>query len=395
MTATDLAATVDRLLGLGDEAQHPAGAVVGVRTPISTEMSAGGSALLPSDGDPGAPMTPGTLLDLASVTKVAATTVLVMRLVADGRLSLETGVREILPGLRTAGTETVTLEHLLTHTSGLPPWRPLYCETTDPELALDAVQRTPLDVDPGSAWTYSDLGFILTGAVIEAVTGLRLDAAFAALVAEPLGLAHVGYGPVAPSLAACAADSDSYEFSMLATGRPYAVPYSVSDFGGWRTSPVRGVVSDGNAAHALGGTAGHAGLFADVGDLLRLGTALLPGAGFVPDSVTRRFATPSPVEERQAIGFRRRPLMTRAGPTAMLWHGGFTGTFWGIAPDAGLVVAGGATRLHGTVGPIPADVPRPGAALPPIVASDDIAEAIIGGALATLTPPASTSNEER
>lgn len=395
MTASDLAATVDRLLGLGEEGQHPAGAVVGVRTPATTEVSAGGAALLARGADPGAPMTPGTLLDLASVTKVAATTVLVMRLVAEGRLSLGARVRDILPGLRGVGTETVTLEHLLTHTSGLPPWRPLYCETTDPEAALDVVRRTPLDAAPGSTWTYSDLGFILVGAVVEAVTGLRLDAAFAALIAEPLGLRHAGYGPVEPTLAACSADSDAYEFSMLATGRPYAVSSSVADFDGWRTSPVRGMVSDGNAAHALGRIAGHAGLFADVGDLLRLGTALLPGAGFVPDAVLRRFATPTPVQPRQAVGFRLRTLTARTGPTTMLWHGGFTGTFWGIAPDAGLVVAGGATRLHGTVGPIPATVPTPGAALPAIVASDDIAEVIINGALRTLTPPVSTSNEER
>lgn len=388
--STDLTATVDRLLGLGDAAQHPAGAVAGVRTPASTQVVAGGMALLPGAGEDGAAMTPATLLDLASVTKVAATTVLVMRLVADGLLTLDTRVGTVLPGFGSG--DEVTLEHLLTHTSGLPPWLPLYCETTDRAKALEAVRRTPLGAGPGRTWTYSDLGFILAGAVVEAVTGLRLDAAFAGLVAEPLGLANIGYGPVTPRLAAASADSDGYEAAMVASGRPYAVPYVVTDFAGWRPGPVRGEVSDGNAAHALGGVAGHAGLFADVGDLLRLGAALLPGAGFVPDPVVRRFASPTPVEHRQGVGFRRRVLATPAGPATMLWHGGFTGTFWGLAPDLGLVVAGGATRLHGTIGPLPTRPPAGEPALPRIVASDDIAEALLDGAVAASDGSAPTSN---
>ena len=140
---------------------------------------------------------------------------------------------------------------------------------------------------------------------------------------------------------------------MVATGRPYPVEVERGGFSRWRQQPVRGAVNDGNAAHALGGVAGHAGLLGPVRDLLTLGAALLDD-GLVHPDVLDRFAAPSPVDATQALGFRR---VLRAGPggtpVTWLWHGGFTGTVWALDPASGTVVAGGATRLHGTTGPLP------------------------------------------
>jgi CubicO group peptidase (beta-lactamase class C family) len=174
--------------------------------------------------------------------------------------------------------------------------------------------------------------------------------------------------------AAASADSDAYEFGMIATGRPYPVPFTTGDFAGWRNYPLRGEVNDGNAAHALGGVAGHAGLFATVGDLLRLGAAVR-GGDFIPAPVLARFAAPAAVHPEQAVGFRRAtlhsperiqvsppPAPSSAGagqPRTVLYHGGFTGTYFAFALEDDLVVAGGAMRLHGTVGPIAADGPYP------------------------------------
>src|SRR5262249_39549070 len=149
----------------------------------------------------------------------------------------------------------------------------------------------------------------------------NLADAFRRLVAEPLGLTAV-YGPVPAERAAAGADSDAYEFGMVATGNPYPVPFTANGFAGWRNGELRGVVNDGNAAHARGGVAGHAGLFATVDDLLTLGAALR-GGDFVPHAVLNRFATANPVHPEQAVGFRDRRLEAGGETLTVLYHGGF------------------------------------------------------------------------
>jgi CubicO group peptidase (beta-lactamase class C family) len=374
-------ASVARLLALGDPGRHPAGAVLGVAGPDGREVAAGGWAALPTDEAPGAPMTADTRLDLASVTKAASTTVLVMRLVEDGALDLSDPVGSHLPAFTGEGRDGVRVEDLLTHTAGLRAWWPLYCLTTDREAAVDHVVRMPLAVRPGTQRVYSDLGMLLAGELVQRVTGSPLAQAFRALVAEPLGLS-LGYGPVDPALAAASADSDVVELSMVATGRPHPVDASPTDFGGWRRGVVRGEVDDGNAAHALDGVSGHAGLFGPVGDLLALGRALTEGTLVHPDTLAR-FSRPSTIDPSQAVGFRLRRLPGADGrPSTWLWHGGFTGTAWGLDPRTGAVVAGGATRLHGTTGPLP-DRPPTDDPLTGVATGEDIAAVVLGAAAPT------------
>jgi serine-type D-Ala-D-Ala carboxypeptidase len=368
---------VGRLLALGRAGGHPASAIAGVHTAAGTAVAEGGWARLPAAGQPGEPMTRQTLLDLASVTKVAATTTLIMRLVTDGQLRLEMPAHRFLPSFAGAGKDAVTVEHLLTHTAGLPAWWPLYCEARDRDAALERAQALPLASAPGEAWCYSDLGFILAGRIVERVTSLGLADAFRQLVAEPLGLA-ARYGPVPASQAAASADSDAYEFGMIATGRPYPVPFTEGDFPGWRNRPLRGEVQDGNAAHALGGVAGHAGLFATVDDLLRLGAALR-GGDFIPAPVLARFAAPAEVHPAQAVGFRRSSAPAGGSVRTLLYHPGFTGTYFAFGLGDELVVAGGAMRLYGTVGPVPADGQSPGAGH--LVDGTDIQSVLLDAAL--------------
>jgi CubicO group peptidase (beta-lactamase class C family) len=371
-------ATVDRLLALGATGSHPASAIAGVRTAAGTSIAAGGWAQLPAAGRPGDPMTSETLLDLASVTKVAATTTLIMRLVADGQLGLQTPARRFLPSFSGAGKDEITVEHLLTHTAGLPPWWPLYFGDGDgSDVALERAQRLPLASRPGAAWCYSDLGLILAGRIVERVTALGLADAFRRLVAEPLGL-EARYGPIPAARAAASADSDAYEFGMIASGRPYPVPFTTGQFTGWRDHPLRGEVNDGNAAHALGGVAGHAGLFATVGDLLRLGAAVR-GGDFIPAPVLDRFAAPVAVHPEQAVGFRRARARLGDADLTVLYHGGFTGTYFAFGLEDDVVVAGGAMRLYGTLGPIPADG-RP-ADVSQLVAGADIQSVLLEAAL--------------
>lgn len=366
---------VERLLALGREGSHPASAVAGVRTATGAEVAQGGWARLPAAGAPGQPMTGETLLDLASVTKVAATTTLIMRLVAGGQLRLDAPVRRFLPSFSGDGRDDATVEQLLTHTAGLRPWWPLYCETTDRDTALEHAQRLPLASRPGTVWSYSDLGLILAGGVVERVTGLGLAGAFRELVAEPLGLT-ARYGPVPAVRAAASADSDAYEFGMVATGRPYQVPFTTGQFAGWRDRPLRGEVNDGNAVHALDGVAGHAGLFATAGDLLRLGAAIR-GGDFVPAPVLARFAAPVAVHPEQALGFRRATVA--GGAVTLLHHGGFTGTYFAFALERELVIAGGAMRLYGTLGSIPPEGRHPDVGR--LVAGADIQNVLLDAGL--------------
>lgn len=389
---------VGRLLALGREGSHPASAVAGVRTGAGSTVAAGGWARLPAEGVPGQPMTAQTLIDLASVTKVAATTTLIMRLVSGGQLRLDAPARHFLPSFTGDGRDDVTVEQLLTHTAGLPPWWPLYCEATDGDpvvdrgTAFDRAQRLPLASPPGAQWSYSDLGLILAGGIVERVTTLGLADAFRSLVAEPLGLA-ARYGPVPAPRAAASADSDAYEWGMVATGRPYQVPFTTGQFAGWRDRPLRGEVNDGNAAHALGGVAGHAGLFATVDDLLRLGAAVR-GGDFVPAPVLARFAAPVAVHPEQAIGFRRVTVQVAGGPAALLYHGGFTGTYFAFGLEDELVIAGGAMRLYGTLGPIPAEGRHPDVGR--LVANADIQNVLLEAGLRAFEQPAThaTTAEE-
>lgn len=367
-----LQAYADRLLTLGGDGSHPAGAVVGLRTPDGAEVVASGWARLPSADGPGAPMGPDHMLDLASVTKLVATTAITMRLVASGDLRLDDPVCRHLPGFRGEGKDEATLEQLLTHTAGLRPWWPLYATVPSGRRseAIQHVQQLPLAYPPGAGWTYSDLGMILLGVVIEQTTTLRLDEAYEQLVAAPLGLS-ARFGPVVPGRAATSADNDGYEHAMLATDEPHPVGIPPARFTRWRGHPLQGEVNDGNTAHALDGVAGHAGLFAGVEDLLTYGSALCGGT-FVPREVLDRFLTPHPEHPEQALG----GFLGRAGEVRYLQHPGFTGTYFAVAPDIDVVVAGGATRLHGPLGPIDPDPTR----LPDVVPGTEIISVLLDAA---------------
>lgn len=359
MNATPTGDAAGALLGLGPSGAHPPGAVVGVLADGVASVAAAGIAAAGTQDAGPRPMTVDTMVDLASVTKVASTTALAMRLVADGLLDLDERVAEYLPGfvatstrddVSTAGARAaVTVRRLLEHTSGLPPWLPLYCRTTDRDEALALAASTPLVATPGTTWSYSDLGMIVLGAVLERVSGRRQDVAFAELVAGPLGLGRTAYGPVPAAGAAASADSDVIEHQMVATGEPYPTDDLVTDFVGWRTGTVVGEANDGNAAHALGGIAGHAGLFATIPELLTLGRSLVDPQ-IVPDRVVREFTTPQGLAPDRALGFWLMTADVAGQRVPMACHPGFTGTWLGVALDRDLVVAVAANRLHTTTG---------------------------------------------
>ncbi|MGO8758610.1 MAG: serine hydrolase domain-containing protein [Terracidiphilus sp.] len=202
-----------------------------------------------------------TVYDVASLTKVAATTAVAMLLAQRGQLELDAPLGELLPGFvegRGGGdpARRVTLKHLLAHNSGLPGYVELFRNAAHADALLDACLRLPLEAEPGTRAEYSDPGFILLGKALETRMDEPLDAWLRRKVYGPLGMAATGFCPAAE--------------------RRGSIPPTEEDtsFRHWR---IQGEVQDENA-WALGGVAGHAGLFSNVPDLLRFSRAVLAAA---------------------------------------------------------------------------------------------------------------------
>ena len=297
--------------GTGGDETPPAGAVLGTWSPTDGVRTAAAGVRGPDGG----PMTTDTVFDLASVTKLF-TTAAVLRLTSAGEIDLDAQLDRYLP----FGEPVPTVRHLLQHRAGLLPWQPLYLRASDPVAALDLIRSLPRADAPGRTGCYSDLGFILLGAVISSVTGQDLPAALAELITDPLGLA-VGYGPRTDAHLATSGLGDRAEQRMVATNEPYRVLLD-GTFDHWRHNPMTGVVNDGNAHHALGGVSGHAGLFADIDDLITFGRALThTDHGLWRAEVLDEFLTPGP-DPAQGLGFRLHDL---GGGRRQAWHPGFTG----------------------------------------------------------------------
>jgi serine-type D-Ala-D-Ala carboxypeptidase len=326
----------------------PAGCVLGVDVQGVRVVVAAGSAS-PHPAEPGqaelpeAAMHRETVHDLASVTKVVGTTTALHRLASEGQLDVDAPVVQLVPSF--GGSRDTSVRDLLRHRAGLWEWQPFYLApgaADDPFAAVDAL---PLRYAPGQERHYSDVGFLTLGRVVAAAAGVPLDIAIRELVADPLGLDRLGYGPVHGDVATTAL-SDDTERRMVATGDPYPVLWNDDGFA-WRTDPIRGVAHDGNCFHAFGGIAGHAGLFAPLDELLDVGAALSRADDdpllWHPE-VTAEFFAAGPDPE-QALGWRRAELTVDGHRLPLLWHPGFTGTAVGFVPGRNIAVAMATNRL--------------------------------------------------
>lgn len=270
-----------------------------------------------------------TLFDLASLTKVVATTTAIMLLVDRGRVALDTPVVRYLPEFDGRGTAPITVRRLLTHTSGLRGDLPLPVLKSLPDAAAArrAVLAETPRIPPGTRVVYSDLNAVLLGDVVERVTGEPLDRFVRREILEPLGMRSTLYRP-GPRERARAAPT-----------------------GLWHGHPVAGEVNDPTAAK-LGGVSGNAGLFATGSDLARFAQWILEeragAAHLVSPALVRLFTTRAPEADvgpdHRALGWEALPTDetvssagTRFGP-ASFGHTGWTGTSLWIDPDRGLFV---------------------------------------------------------
>lgn len=288
-------------------------------------------------------MTIDTIFDLASLTKVVATTTSVMMLVEEGRIRLNDRVATFIPEFAKHGKGDITIRHLLTHRSGLRPDVDLAAPWTGAETAIAlAVDEVPL-APPGTRFVYSDINFFLLGDLVGRVSGLPLDEFARRRVFEPLGMRDTMFRP-----------PEALRPRMAPTERctPFGWPCD-----GPGAEILRGVVHD-PTARRMGGVAGHAGLFSTARDLARFCRMLLGGGALEgvrvlsPLAVAKMTSPASPPGEPNVRGLgwdidstyssNRGELL----PIGSFGHTGFTGTSLWVDPVTGTFVVFLSNRLH-------------------------------------------------
>lgn len=297
-----------------------------------------------------------TVYDLSSLTKALATSVAVMILARDGKFRLDDRVTRLLPNFGVHGKTAVTFRHLLAHCSGLPAWRPFYqriCEIEKAgrvnfmasygakEFTYEEIHREKPEVLPATKAIYSDLGFIVLGETIEKVASVALNRFCRDKIFRPLGLRATDY----------------IDISLVRSRRlePVADMFAPTEYCPSRKRLLVGEVDDENA-FAMGGVAGHAGLFAPVREVDRIARELVAcyagRSDFVPQKIIREFWTrdstvpgstwalgwDTPSAERSSSG-------RNFSPNAV-GHLGFTGTSIWIEPEREIAISMLTNRVH-------------------------------------------------
>lgn len=265
-----------------------------------------------------------TVYDLASLTKVVATTTLMLQLVDQKKVSLDAPVVRYLSDWRGPGASTVTVRQLLAHSSGLAAWRAFYKEAVDRADARAQLMLVGPEAAPGTRYLYSDMNFMLLGMVVEQVTGMPLDVAFRTMIAVPLKLTDTRFRP------------DSSDIGRIAP----------TEYDPWRQRKLRGEVHDENASR-FDGVSGHAGLFSTAEDLSRvarmwLGGGTLDGVRIASTETVALFTrVQDSLVSKRALGWEAPNGTNSAGhrlASSAFGHTGFTGTSIWIDPSRNLFV---------------------------------------------------------
>lgn len=215
-------------------------------------------------------MRTSTMFDLASVTKVMATTFAIMLLANRGQIDVDAPVSRYLTEFRGPHLDSITVRHLLTHSSGLVQWQPLYYHAANSTQTYDVIRKMPLAWGVGDGRHYSDFGFMLLGYVVERVSRQSLDRFLEQNLYRRLGLRSTTFNPRAHGFTEFAATEQGnvYERHMVYDSTfGYRYRGDPTAWNGWRQYVLNGEVDDGNAFYAHSGVAGHAGLFSTAADL--------------------------------------------------------------------------------------------------------------------------------
>jgi len=277
-------------------------------------------------------MTVDTIFDMASVTKPMATASGIMALAEDGKLRLGDKVSRYIPGFEQKGKEDVTLVNLLTHTSGLPSWDKYFLKKLDHDGIIADIAAKDTTYEPGTKFVYSDLGFITLGEIIKRVSGMPENEYVQKRIFEPLGMKDTGFLPPKEKWSRCIATEPR---------------------GG---QMLQGEVHDGNS-WALGGVAGHAGLFSTADDVAIFCQMLLNGGEYNgkqvlgPLTVREMTKNQSPVADREygygvVIGTGYASYRGDIFPKGGYGHTGWTGTCFWIDPGTKTFVVLLTNRVH-------------------------------------------------
>ena len=355
-------ARVDRALDKAIEGAQIPGAVILAQMPKAGELmefqTVRGMAVVQPER---IPMARETIFDLASLTKPIVTMTSVLLLVAEGKLELDAPVAKVLPAFAERDKEEVTLRQLLSHSSGLRPWRGFHETLLKKERKtgerligtvegrdwiLDRVIRSALVHEPGAAAVYGDLDFIVLGAVVEAVSRQSLDVFCQERIVDPLGLHDTRFHP---------------QLRVDGDDAPAAIPHdrlrqiAATESCAWRDRILWGEVHDPNAS-AMGGVAGHAGLFSSADDVLKFAKVWLDvwhgRSDLLPQAAVREFSRrqDGPEGSDWALGWDTpTPGQSSSGTQfseTSIGHLGFTGTSVWIDLEKEAIVVMLTNRVH-------------------------------------------------
>ncbi|HEX9265353.1 MAG TPA: serine hydrolase domain-containing protein [Candidatus Binatia bacterium] len=328
--------------------------LVGKDGDVVYQQAFGQRSLLPHKS----PMRLDTIFDLASLTKPMATTVALMLLVRERKLRLDDQLTRVIPMYGVLGKSVTTFRHLLNHSAGLPAWKAFFEEIVKSEKSgrinfvasraaknyvYELIHREKATSPPGSLSVYSDLGFIILGEAVEVLTGNTFDRFCQERIFKPLGLRSTGF----------------VDLSQLRTRRlqPVEEVIAPTENCPWRKKILCGEVHDDNA-YAMGGVAGHAGLFSSARDihtfLVRTSQCLQGKDNFLPQAVVQEFLTrdPSLKDSTFALGWDTpSPGMSASGSffsPRSVGHLGFTGCsiWWDLEKNCYVVLL--TNRIHPT-----------------------------------------------
>jgi len=319
------------------------------------------------------PMTTRTIFDLASVTKICATTVSIMKLFDEGRLNLDKPLGEFLPWVKGSNKENLTIKDILLHQAGLKAFIPFYRETIDTlkdgvpspsyyssqsknEYSIRVAEKMYLrndwidtmykrilqsDMAPAGKYIYSDNDFIFLGKIVETISGMPLDQYVKKTFYDPLSMTTTGYKP-------------RERFPLAHIAPTEQEPY-------FRKQLIQGDVHDPGAA-MFGGVAGHAGLFSNAHDLailtqLLLNEGMIQGIRFFKPETVKYFTAYNSAISRRGLGFdkpekdnylRTEPYPAVSVSPETYGHTGFTGTCWWVDPKRNLVFIFLSNRVNST-----------------------------------------------
>jgi CubicO group peptidase (beta-lactamase class C family) len=275
------------------------------------------------------------MFDLASVTKVMATTMAMMLLANRGSIDLDAPVSRYLPDFRGPHLDSITVRHLLSHSAGLVQWQPLYYHAANSAQTYAVIRGMPLEWGVGDARHYSDLGFMLLGYIVERVSGEPLDRFLGDSLYRPLGLRSTTFNPKALGFTEFAATEQGnvYERHMVYDSTfGYRYRGDPTAWNGWRQHVLVGEVDDGNAYYANNGVVGHAGLFSTAADLRVLLDLLnyrgsYGGRQYIRPEVIDAFLTRD--KYQNYLGWQAPSYL----PAGSFSHTGFTGTYVAGVPQ--------------------------------------------------------------